>query len=45
MIEPLTGWKNLAEPHKGKMKAALETISKQAKLSDDIFEIVSKSLG
>lgn len=44
ILEPLTQWKKLDKKHAELMKRSLELIKKQEKLSEDVYEIVSKSL-
>lgn len=44
MVEPLSHFKRYDQKHSGLMKAALEHIQVQGHLSEDVFEIVSKSL-
>lgn len=44
ILEPLTQFKRLDEKHAHLMRLALELIQAEEKLSEDVFEIVSKSL-
>lgn len=44
LISPFTIWKRYDEERKALMRAQLERILKSAKLSRDVYEIVSKSL-
>ncbi len=44
LLTPLREWKRYTPDRQAKMKAALEEIMAQPKLSPDVFEIVSKSL-
>ncbi len=44
LLTPLREWKRYTPDRQAKMKAALEEILAQPKLSPDVFEIVSKSL-
>ena len=44
LLTPLTGWKKFDVQRQGLMKAELERISQQDKLSKDVYEVVSKTL-
>lgn len=44
IVEPLTQYKRLEPKHQALMKKALEYIKAQDNLSEDVYEIVSKSL-
>ncbi len=44
MINPFTRWKKFDVERQNKMKAELEKIKAESKLSKDIYEVVSKSL-
>lgn len=44
LLESLTQWKRLEETHGQCMKTALQTIQKATRLSQDVYEIVEKSL-
>lgn len=45
LLVPLTKWKKYNAQRQGLMKAELERILAEPKLSKDVFEVVSKSLG
>lgn len=44
ILEPLTQWKRLEDKHAKLMKQSLERIKAQDSLSEDVFELVTKSL-
>lgn len=44
LLTPLREWRRYTPDRQAKMKAVLEDVLKQEKLSPDVFEIVSKSL-
>jgi hypothetical protein len=44
-VSVFNNWKKFAETHKIKMNDQLQRIVKTPKLSGDVFEIVSKTLG
>jgi aminopeptidase N len=45
LLTPLVRWQQFTEPFQSEMHQALKQISNTSKLSKDVFEIVSKSLG
>lgn len=45
LLEPLTQWRKFDKHHQDLMRAQLERIAKEPKLSKDVYEVVSKSLG
>jgi aminopeptidase N len=45
LLTPLVRWQQFTEPFQSEMHQALKQIFNTSKLSKDVFEIVSKSLG
>lgn len=44
VLENLTSWKRLEDPHSQLMKKAIEHIQASGSLSEDVYEVVTKSL-
>ncbi|TLM78421.1 aminopeptidase N [Microbulbifer harenosus] len=45
LVTPLTRWRKYRAEESGQIRAALQRISDSGKLSSDLYEVVSKSLG